>query len=111
MPTRCAAPIQDRGAPRPASASIRAGTRAATPEPSASSRNPATSINRASSSEHVALQAKTGYLRRMTHAFHQILGAFLALLLALGQSALPSRAYAFGAPEGASGFAHKPLVK
>src|SRR5262245_32210283 len=48
-------------------------------------------------------------LRRMTHAFRQILGASLALLLALGPSAL--RAYAFDAPEGASGFAHKPLVK
>ncbi len=60
---------------RPASASIRAGTPAATPEPSASSRNPATSINRAPSSEPVALQAKPAMLRRMTHAFRQILGA------------------------------------
>jgi gamma-glutamyltranspeptidase/glutathione hydrolase len=50
-------------------------------------------------------------LRRMTHAFRQILGASLALLLALGQSGLPLRAYAFDAPEGASGFAQKPLVK
>ncbi len=50
-------------------------------------------------------------LRRMTHAFRQMLGVFLALLLALGPSGLPSRAYAFEAPEGASGFAHKPLVK
>ena len=50
-------------------------------------------------------------LRRMTHAFRQILGVLLALLLALGPSGLSSRAYAFDAPEGASGFTHKPLVK
>ncbi len=50
-------------------------------------------------------------LRRMTHAFRQILGASLALLLALGPSGLLLRAHAFDAPEGASGFAHKPLVK
>jgi gamma-glutamyltranspeptidase/glutathione hydrolase len=50
-------------------------------------------------------------LRRMTHAFHQILGLFLAFLLALGPSGLPLRAYALEAPEGASGFTHKPLVK
>ena len=43
-------------------------------------------------------------LRRMTHAFRQILGASLALLLALGPSGLSLRAYAFEAPEGASGF-------
>ena len=47
----------------------------------------------------------------MTHAFRQILGAFLALLLALGPSGLPSRVYALEAPEGASGFTPKPLVK
>src|SRR5262245_34419593 len=111
MPTKCAASSPDRGAPRKASAPIRAGTRAAIREPSASSRNPATSINRAPFSEPVALQAKPAMLRRMTHAFRQILGLFLALLLALGPSGLPSRAYALEAPEGASGFTHKPLVK
>jgi gamma-glutamyltranspeptidase/glutathione hydrolase len=50
-------------------------------------------------------------LRRMTHAFRRIVGIFLALLLALGPSGLPLRAYALEAPEGASGFTHKPLVK
>src|SRR5262245_57844392 len=111
MPTRCAVPSPDRGVHRQTSASPRAGTRVATPEPSASSRNPATSINRAPAREPVALQAKPAMLRRMTHALRQILGASLALLLALGPSGLPLRAYAFDAPEGASGFAHKALVK
>src|SRR5512134_3309446 len=111
---------------------IRAGTRAATRAPSASSRNPATSINGLHPShegeveshclptrgeglvsnerrrEPVAPSAKPAMLRRMMHIPRVFQCGLIALLLALAPA---PHAYAFEAPEGASGFTPKPLVK
>jgi gamma-glutamyltranspeptidase / glutathione hydrolase len=50
-------------------------------------------------------------LGRMTHRSRHFLGGLLALLLAISASTVPPHAYAFEAPEGASGFAPKPVVK
>ena len=102
-PFPVAPPITSSGRLPPASHHIPAGTRAATPAPSASSPNPATSISR------VATRAETRYAARMMQTAPRILLAVsLALVLAFG-AGTDTRAY--DRPEGSSGFTQKTLAK
>ena len=59
----------------------------------------------------MALPAKPAMLRRMIPAPRLVLRGLLALLVALGPSALAPRVHAFEQPEIATGFTPKPLVK